>query len=105
MLDARGGVMCRPPLIAPFDHASAPVSMSPREGHRWLRGRLPVSTGEMLRRYGTSMNPGKGVHGLCIIVDRKGMLSEKDVVLCVPYYQNPTSIFYSRADKWCYGAY
>ena len=58
-----------------------------------------------LRRYGTSMNPGKGVHGLCIIVDRKGMLSEKDVVLCVPYYQNPTSIFYSRADKWCYGAY
>jgi hypothetical protein len=28
MLDARGGVMFRLSLIAPFDHASAPVSLS-----------------------------------------------------------------------------
>jgi hypothetical protein len=58
----------------------------------------------MLRRYGANTYPGKGVHGFCIIVDRKGMLSEQDVVLCVPYYQSLTSIFYSRADKRCYRA-
>ena len=102
MLDDRGGVMCRPSLIAPFDHASAPVSLSARDGHRWLRGRFPVPTGEMFRRYDANLYPGKGVQGSCIIVDGKGMLSEQAVVLCVPYYQNLTDVFHSRADKRCY---
>jgi hypothetical protein len=48
----------------------------------------------MLRRYGANTYPGNGVHGLCIIVDRKGMLSEQDVVLCVPIIRasRPSSI-------------
>jgi hypothetical protein len=55
-------------------------------GHRWLREMNPVPIGEVLRNYGANMDPGRGVRGLCIIVDCKGMLSEQEVVLCVPYY-------------------